>query len=126
MKTLRTLFASLLLVGSAIAQTTNSRSFVIEFDVPEAEQRPSNQVFRLHGATSFAQPVSEWNVLNNDFALRGSTNGLITYTSTAPVVAYLPITFFVVSSSNEWGMVFSEVFATAPPAKTGRLRLKAN
>lgn len=124
MKTLCTLFASLLIAGSAVADTTNSRSFVIEFDVPEAEPRPSNQVFRLHGATSFAQPVEQWNVLNHEFALRGSTNGLITYTSTSPVMAYLPITFFVVSSSNEWGVVFSEAFATAAPAKAGKLRLR--
>jgi hypothetical protein len=118
---MRVLSLIFLLVLAASAQS--NRAFTIAFDIEDLPQSET-QVFRVHAAPNLLLAASNWPPLTNLFLPSLTNGGFITYTSASKVNASLPATYFVVSSSNEWGIFFSDTFATLPPAKAAKIRLR--
>lgn len=116
-------FLLLLLLGvSALAQS--NKQFHLVFDYPVDPLMATNVDFRAHASQSLSINLTNWTVVESQW-VRESTNAqIITFVSADFVAASPPMQFFVVSASNEWGLVFSDVLATAPPARTGTLRLR--
>lgn len=103
-------------------QVFTNRTFSLLFDYPIAEI--TNATFRVHGSTNATAPVDTWEVLTSDFVIDSTNVDLVTFISSNKVPALLPVQFYVVSASNEWGVSFSEVLRTAPPSQGQRLRLR--
>lgn len=124
MKT-KLILAALLLACGSQAQEFSNKMFLVEFGYP-ADATVSNVVLRLHSSQDISQSYTNWPVVAFEWIAEStnSSENRITFVSSSRVLATVPWQFFVVSSSNEWGRLFSEVLATSPPREGERLRLR--
>lgn len=115
----------LLMASSVLAQEssfTNGRLFRVEFDVPLTQ--PTNVVYRVHTTTNLNQSASQWAVNELTIVPVRTSDTYLTVISTNQFPAYLPVTFYTVSASNEWGVSFAATNSTRPPELGGSLRLR--
>ncbi len=103
------------------ASFTNGRPFHVQFDYDPLDT--TQTVYRVHQSANISLPVEQWQEFETGwYKAQEGTNAIMVSSNT--VSALLPMSFYVVSSSNEWGRVFSEAFATAPPRQGRNLRLR--
>lgn len=103
-----------LVCASALAQEssfTNGRPFRVWFE--HVPQDAPHTAYYVHQSTNISLPVEQWQEFSTGWFLTNSTPPAMVSSNVFPT--HLPMTFYTVSASNEWGRVFSEPFTSAPP-----------
>lgn len=104
-------------VSAQESSFTNGRPFRVWFD--NIPQESSSVVYWVYTSTNITLPVGQWQAHETGW----ETNGAVVV-STNFFPAVLPLQLFVVASSNEFGLSFSEPFASAPPRSGKQVGLK--
>jgi hypothetical protein len=92
-------------------------NFFLKFDY--LNPAPSNVVVRYYYSTNIDMPLTNWSVVATNTLVTGtnSSSDKLTLSSTTP-------NFFIISVSNEWGEVFSDVLGSWPLTGDGiKIRL---
>lgn len=113
---MRYLLLSLFLLTGTLVANTN---WFLKFDYTDTV--PSNAIVRVYYSTNITTPLTNWSVVATNTLVYGTN-------STREKLPFSRITpnFFVVSVSNEWGEVFSDVLGSWPLSGNGiKLRLSA-
>lgn len=110
MRTLTLLALSFVLAASGLSFTNNT-----PFHLCFESYNDTNVILRVHTTQTAEAPIEQWSVSWQEQQTVISNE--------VPVVASLPRQFFVVSASNEWGIVYSPPVKTEPPASPKLLRI---